>query len=460
MSEKLTIVGGGITGLATAYIAAKAGRQVTVVEAGKSFGGLLNTFEIGGNRLEFYYHHFFTHDAELRWLLRQLDLEDRLQFHDATMGVYRNGTVYPFNSPKDLLKFRPLNLVDKTRFALSSLYLGKVARWQTAEGVAAADWLRKYAGRGTTEALWQPLLDIKFGPHAHKVPLAWMIGRLRQRMNSRQKGDEKLGYLKGSLQVLLDRLLERLAEMDVELLAEAPVTALQIENGNLKAIETPAGRQQGGQFIFTMPTVYLAPLLRQQAPDLASQLDKIQYFGAVCTILEMNRPLGDTYWLNVADKGFPFGGVIEHTRFIPPSAYNNRHIAYLSRYFDWSEPIAEMGQKEIIAHMLEPLPRIYPGFNNSWLENVHVFRTRTAATVCDLNFSAKVPAARTEVENLYLASMPHIYPDERSTNNSIRVAAEVCKLAGAGGQQVPFGRSLSGQTGFGQHPAQEGARQT
>ena len=61
MTQRLTVIGGGITGLAAAYLAAKDGWQVTVLEASDKMGGLLNTFEIGGNRLEFYYHHFFIY---------------------------------------------------------------------------------------------------------------------------------------------------------------------------------------------------------------------------------------------------------------------------------------------------------------------------------------------------------------------------------------------------------------
>jgi hypothetical protein len=44
--------------------------------------------------------------------------------------------------------------------------------------------------------------------------------------------------------------------------------------------------------------------------------------------------------------------------------------------------------------------------------------------------------------------MVHIYPDERSTNNSIRVAAEACKAMGINTDFVPHGASLSGQIGF------------
>ena len=59
MKKKLTIIGGGITGLSAAYLAAKDGWEVTVLEGSAQLGGLMSTFQIGGNRLEHYYHHHF-----------------------------------------------------------------------------------------------------------------------------------------------------------------------------------------------------------------------------------------------------------------------------------------------------------------------------------------------------------------------------------------------------------------
>jgi hypothetical protein len=54
----------------------------------------------------------------------------------------------------------------------------------------------------------------------------------------------------------------------------------------------------------------------------------------------------------------------------------------------------------------------------------------------------------TPVEDVYVANMAHIYPDERSTNNSIRIAAEACKTMGLPIPEVPYGSSLSGKIGF------------
>ncbi len=444
----LIIVGGGITGLASAYLAAKAGKKVAVLEATKKMGGLLSTFQIGGNELEFYYHHFFTHDAELNWLIKDLGIADKLFFKKTTMGVFRNNKIYNFNSGIDLLKFKPISWVDKVKFGLSSIYLGKFAQWEKLENVSALSWFRKWAGKTSTSSLWEPMLNIKFGPYADKVPLAWMVGRLRQRLGSRKGGDERLGYLTGSLKTLLIALQEKLAQLNVDLITEMPVDNFEIQNSKLVSVSSGENKLLATDFLVTIPTNRFATLIKNDLPDYSAQLDRVKYFGALCVILEMTKPLSDVYWLNVAALGFPFGGVIEHTNFIPPSEYNGSHIAYLSRYFAYEEKIATMTDDEIKKMMVAKLPEIYPNFKESDLKEVYLFKTMTAATVCDMNFSEKIPSCKTPLQNMYLASMPHVYPDERSTNNSIRVAAEACRVMGMDTNYVPANSSLAGKIGF------------
>ena len=448
MKQKLTIIGAGITGLSAAYLAAKDDWDVTLLESGSKAGGLMGTFSTGGSRLEHYYHHFFTNDKELHWLLSELGIRDKLEFRKTTMGIFRNNKIYDFNGPKDLLKFAPMGMFDKLRFALTSAYLGKMTGWEQWEKTAALEWFYKYAGKNATDAIWKPLLEIKFGPYADRVPTAWMVGRLKQRMNSRKGSDEHLGYIKGSLQTLTDRLTEALTEMGVNIVLNASVKKMLVKNNTLYGVETANGTFNDGRFLATLPSTGLVPLLRDNAPAYAEKLSKIEYFGAVCTILEMDRQLSDIYWLNIADPGFPFGGVIEHTNFISPDKYNGSHLVYLSRYYAQSDPLASESKQEIQEKMLGPLNKIYPKFDRSWIRNVHVFRTNTAATVCGLNFSQMVPECEAPVKNLYIANMSHIYPDERSCNNSIRIAAQACKKIGIDSSMVPPGHSLSGLIGM------------
>jgi protoporphyrinogen oxidase len=449
MSKPLVIIGGGITGLTAAYLAARAGEKVVVLEGSPQAGGLLATFTVNNTRLEQYYHHFFTHDAEIRWLVHELGLDEHLQFNPATMGIFRAGRLYDFNGPKDLLRFAPLSPAAKLRFGATSFYLGKLADWRRHENVPALEWFYRYAGPAATEAVWRPMLEVKFGPFAGQVPVAWMIGRLKQRLGSRERGDERLGYLRGSLNVLLDALMKELSALGVKIVLQARVDKLLIRQNALAAVQTTAGEFEGSRFLATIPTVHLVPLLQEARPDFARRLAEIKYFGAVCTILELDRPLSQVYWLNVADSGFPFGGVIEHTNFIPSNVYGGRHLVYLSRYFEAGNALASMPEQELARIMIDPLDRIYPQFDRSHVHKAHVFRTLTAATVCDLQFSKKVPPVVTPLANLYLATMAHVYPDERSCNNSIRVAANACRLLGIDTSVVPTGASLAGQVGMG-----------
>lgn len=421
----LLIVGGGATGLVAAYIAAKRGEQVILLEASDKLGGLLCTFDVGGTKLECFYHHFFTHDREINWLLEELNLSQDINFVETKMGMYRHGKIHPFTTSKDLLFFPGLNLIDKLRFGLTSIFLSRQRNWQKYENISALDWFYKWAGKRVTDSIWEPMLKIKFGEYAAQIPLAWMIGRMTQRLKSRSGGKEKLGYLKGSLQRLVDALELRLGELGVKIVKNAPVTELLLNQEQVVGVKTPLGEFQADQTLVTIPTIYLAKLIPRQFSSYREQLELIEYFGAICVVVITEKPLSKIYWLNIGDPGFEFGGAIEQTNFLPPEEYQGLHLTYLSRYATWKEPILYKSDEEIVAIFKEQLTSIFPDLEKRGIKGIKVFRTKTAATVCNQNFSQKVPSYRTPIPNLYVANMTHVYPDERSVNNSIKVALNV-----------------------------------
>ncbi len=449
--QTFVILGGGITGLVIAYILGSKGHKIKIIEASKEIGGLLNTFEIGGTRLETFYHHFFTHDAEMLWLIKELGIEDKLVFHKTTMGIYYDDKIHNFNSPVDALKLEGLNILDKIRFGITSLYLGLVANWVRNEDTSILNWLYKYAGKKVTDVIWAPLLKVKFGSFYKDIPVSWMVGRLSQRLKSRKKGVEKLGYIDGSLKVLLDALSTKLTEFGVEIKTNSPITKLTSANNKITGIVTNSEVitiSNTDKVISTIPTNVLSKLLDTVDNEYASKLAKIKYFGAKCVILETTTKLNDIYWLNVAEEGFDFGGVIQQTNLIDPSNYQGHYITYLSRYFSFDEEIANLNKEEVLKLMIPQLQKIFPTFETKNIVNSYVFTTNTAATVCDLNFSGKVPNCKSPISNLFVCSMPHIYPDERSCNNSIRIAANCCTTMGIYTSYIPVNNSLSGLIGF------------
>ncbi|MEN1678272.1 MAG: FAD-dependent oxidoreductase [Planctomycetota bacterium] len=446
-----SILGAGATGLAMAYLLAKSGQRVRIHDAAERPGGLLATFEVApGRPLEYFYHHFFTHDAELNWLLEELDIKEHATFSKSTMGIYREGRIHRFDGPVDALRFAPVPWLGRLRFLASSALLATRKKYASADDQRALEWFTRWAGPRATDAIWRPMMQIKFGDAAPEVPLAWMAGRLRQRVLSRRKGGERLGYLIGSSQLLVDRLVEKLIELGVELRLGEPV--LQLVNDHNNAVcgaRTINGDYHADRVFSTLPTSVLSTLIEPHNKSYAEELSRIEYYGAICTVLTLDQPLSPVYWLNVADKGYDFGGVIEQTHLVPASEYDGAHVVYLSRYVQLADDYWSLSDEEIKTRQIEQLGALFSTDINSSLRQSWVFRSRHAAPVTGLHFPRLIPQYRSPIDGLYVASMCHLYPDERSVNNSVRIAAEALRAAGenAAANLVPNGLSFAGRFG-------------
>src|SRR5580692_9284572 len=114
--KKVLIVGGGFTGLTAALrLSAEKNYSVTLVESSDHLGGLAAGFPLCGTMLEKTYHHLFLTDTSILDLVRELGLEDKLVWHDSSVGIFRDGQVHPFKTPRDLLGFKPCSFIGRWR---------------------------------------------------------------------------------------------------------------------------------------------------------------------------------------------------------------------------------------------------------------------------------------------------------------------------------------------------------
>ena len=426
----IVIIGGGFTGLACAYELGRNGFSTTVLERDPEVGGLAGSFLVNGVRLEKFYHHWFTNDQHVMKLVRELGKEDQVILRPTRTGMYYANSFFRLSTPLDLLRFSPLSFTDRIRLGLLALRARRVRDWRSLESLTAAEWLRGLGGDRVYEVVWEPLLRGKFGKVADDVSAVWFWNKLKLRGGSRGKGgEEQLAYYRGGFAALADTLVEAITQQGGEVLTGVSATGLQVDDGRVTAVSTHGGSIAADAVIATPALPVIADLVAPHVtPAYLEQLRRIRYLANICIVLELDRSLSDTYWLNVNDPGFPFVGVIEHTNFEPQESYGGRHIVYLSRYLPEDDELYLMADAEVVEYTLGHLARMFPELDRRWLLDAHVWRARFSQPVVERHYGSMIPDSRTPLDGLYMATMAQIYPEDRGTNYAIREGRKVARL--------------------------------
>src|SRR3569623_962894 len=106
INNDVVIVGAGFTGLTAAYVLAKQGKKVHVIEADSAPGGLAGTFQFAdGVRLEKFNHHWFNNDVYFPDLLKELGIEGYVILLPTRTVMYFNGRIWKLSTPLVLLRF-------------------------------------------------------------------------------------------------------------------------------------------------------------------------------------------------------------------------------------------------------------------------------------------------------------------------------------------------------------------
>jgi len=166
----------------------------------------------------------------------------------------------------------------------------------------------------------------------------------------------------------------------------------------------------------------LPPLVPPEMAD--ARWTAIGGLGVLCVVVEMAGPVSSIYWTNVCDRDLPFGGVIEHTNFVPASDYTGRHVVYVSRYFTADEPVARADPAEEAGHWIDALHERFPGFDNRRVLAVHPFRTPYAAPLVTVGHLGRISPLRSHIDGLYVCTTAQIYPQDRGMSEGVRMGGE------------------------------------
>ncbi|HUM02038.1 MAG TPA: NAD(P)/FAD-dependent oxidoreductase [Thermoanaerobaculia bacterium] len=427
---RIAVVGGGLAGLVAADRLLGNGFSVTVFEKWPAAGGLVGTLNVGGTPLERFYHHLFTTDVDYIDFAREFGLEKEIDWLPSKMGFYTGGRLWDFGTPASLLKFSPLGIAGRLQLVLSTLRLRHNPDWKALEGETAAGWLKKNGYGKVYDVVWGPLLQQKYGRYAEEIGLVWLWGKIFLRTRSRDKTGlgERLGYLRGSFGRGVAAVLARVTERGGEVRTARPVRIVRRTPDGTFDVDFPGGTER---FDLVLSTIAIPELLKI-ASDLPGETrtlwSEIRYTHALCPILELDRSFHPYYWTNVADVTMPFGGVIEHTNYIPKENYGGRHVLYISDYVLPDDPKWTMRDEQLWGLYLPALARINPRFEADWILKKTIERAEYAQPIIPAGYSRLLPPLETPVPGLYSACMAQIYPEDRGQNYAVRIGREAAEL--------------------------------
>jgi protoporphyrinogen oxidase len=363
-------------------------------------------------------------------LVQSLSLQENIITKPTKTGIHINNNFFRLSTPLDVLKFTPLNLIDRIRLGLLVLQVRKIKDWRKLESLTIKEWLVKLCGKKVYQTVWEPLIVGKFGIFADKVAAVWFWNKLVLRGGSRGKaGAEILCYYKNGFGALAEAMANKIIANGGKIVTGVEVESLLTENNYLCGVTTNRGAYQANVVIATPALPIIANIATNHLPsEYLTKLKRIKYLANTCLTLELSHQLSDYYWLNVNDTDFPFVGIIEHTNFISPENYGGNHIVYLSKYLTPDDKLHNMSPEETLNYALPYLKKMFPVFQRNWLKNYHVWRSNYAQPIAEKNYSQMIPTATTPLKNFYICTMAQIYPEDRGINYAIKQGQEISKL--------------------------------
>lgn len=426
MEEKgWAIVGGGFLGMTLALRLMQQGKRVTLFEAAPSLGGLAGAWQLDDIVWDRHYHVTLQSDSYLRSLLRELDLEQEMEWKTTRTCFYTDATFYSLSNTHEFFKFPPLNLIDKLRLGLTIFYASRIRDWNSLEKILVADWLRRWSGTRTFNKIWLPLLRAKLGDNYRETSAAFIWATIARMYAARRSGMKKevFGYVSGGYARVTDRFEKLLRQNNVCCEVGRRVDKVSSAAGGGVRLQFADGKNE--EFDHAVLTV-AAPLAERMCPELASEekvaLNRIKYQGIVCASVLLKNPLSDFYITNITEDWVPYTAVIDMSALVGTKYFGGRGLVYLPKYLPSNAPEFAFSDEEFEELFLGALEKMYPRLKRDDVLSFRISRVKYLLPISTLEYSRYLPGTSTSIPGLYLASSAHIVNGTLNVNETVRLA--------------------------------------
>jgi protoporphyrinogen oxidase len=425
-AEKCGIVGGGIMGMTLALRLAQQGKQVTLFEAAPELGGLASSWKMGDVEWDKFYHVILLSDFGTRGILKEIGLEESIEWVETKTGFYMNGKLHSMSDTIEFLKFPTLNLIDKFRLGLTIIVASRIKNWKRLEKIPVTEWLQKWSGSNTFNKIWLPLLRAKLGDSYQKTSAVFIWATIQRLYGARRSGlkKEMFGYVPGGYKRVIEAFKQKLIAEGVTIKTRYVAAEIKAAANNKAQVQSTDGlTEEFDKVISTLPSGLSAKICNGLTAEEIKKLNAIDYLGVICVAVLLDKPISNFYVTNITDSWVPFTGVIEMSALVDKVKYlNNNNLVYLPKYVSPTDPLFNYSDEEIKKFFITNFKKMYPWLTDDNLKFVGVARAKHVITVLTKNYSENLPGVKTSIPNVSIINTSYILDGTLNVNETIRVA--------------------------------------
>ncbi len=325
-SRRVVVVGGGITGLSTAYFLEKRARErgeaidVTVVERSKRWGGNIVTelhdqFTIDGGP-----DSWVAAKPHATLLAKELGLENSIigtneetrrvyVMHDDELKLMPEGVV--LGIPTEVMPLAKSSLLSwraKVRMAFELLVKPRV--WRDDDDESVGDFISRRLGAEVTDRLAGPLLGGIFAGDAHQLSVRATFPQLvdaerkygsliramraaKRKAAGKSSGAQASAFLslRGGMGTLINALVGRLGKATLRLeTTVVSITANERSRVSRYTVHFDDGASvEADDIVFAMPVHVTARMIRALDQEIARDLEQMRYASTATVFTAFRR---------------------------------------------------------------------------------------------------------------------------------------------------------------------------
>lgn len=428
--QKWGIIGGGFMGLTVAHRLAQQGHHVTIFEAAPGLGGLASSWKIHQFEWDKFYHVILLSDVYTRNILKELGLDDKIEWVETKTGFYTDGKLYSMSNTIEFLLFPPLNLIDKFRLGLTIFVASKLTNWKRLEQIPVETWLKRWSGANTFNKIWLPLLRAKLGESYKQTSTAFIWATIQRMYAARRSGlkKEMFGYVKGGYAQILKSFETKLRSEGITIKLNHQASEILSNSNNTPLVRFANGSEEHfDNIVTTLPSQISVQLCKGLSEPEASKHKNIEYLGVICASVVLDIPISPYYVTNITDTWVPFTGIIEMTSLVDKKNFGGDTLLYLPKYVKPTDPMFQSTDKEIEDLFISALLKMYPSLTHSSIKYVGIARAKNVFALSTLHYSSNLPDIKTAIPGVYILNSAHITNGTLNVNETIQIAENFIK---------------------------------